>query len=366
MIRIDEIYYNVFVSALRHRSRIGLHWFDPFGSKCFEDLVARPLIECTSSTGRSLGPQRRIIFWDQEPLYRSDAELFFNKFCNIYRPPREPKYHISLTLVTSEINSEDVSWIQDTYKIENTGYYFFHGWAALDWYRGYNYSYLSTPWMERKFHHRLFSANNIVGGNRSHRLFLLSELDRRDLISDNLISFPAVCPYEHKTVDDLFMKHDLPKLSSSLPLIIDHGSNHASNSHCIDFWDQAQSCFCHVVTETVYQSNRLHLTEKTFKPIVLQQPFMLVAPRGSLEYLKSYGFKTFDSIWPETYDQADDDVRIKMIVDNLERINAWTSAELKDAALQAQSIIKHNFDWFYGEFKQILWKELTTMLESWQ
>ncbi len=93
---------------------------------------------------------------------------------------------------------------------------------------------------------------------------------------------------------------------------------------------------------------------------------MLVAPRGSLEYLKSYGFKTFDSIWPETYDQADDDVRIKMIVDNLERINAWTSAELKDAALQAQSIIKHNFDWFYGEFKQILWKELTTMLESWQ
>jgi hypothetical protein len=31
---------------------------------------------------------------------------------------------------------------------------------------------------------------------------------------------------------------------------------------------------------------RLHITEKTFKAIALEMPFVLVAPVGSLEYMR--------------------------------------------------------------------------------
>lgn len=351
MIRIDEIYYNVFVRALQHRSQISAHWFDPFGSTQFEDIV------CSHFINNKKNDAVRFLFWDQEPTHIDTFKPTLEKFVSIYDG--------DTTVITSEVDSKSVEWACNTYGIKSA-YYFFHGWAALDWYRGYNHSYLSTPWQLRNFHHRIFSPNNIVGGKRAHRLSLMSEMDQRGLLINNLVSFPAVCPHEREDVRDLLVKHRLPQLKTPLPLIIDHGDNHAGASHRIDFWDQAQSCFCHVVTETVYESTRIHLTEKVFKPIVLQQPFMLVSARGSLDYLRGYGFQTFDTLWSEAYDQADDDIRIKMIADNLEQINNWTPAELQDATYQAQSIVKHNFDWFYSGFQDLLWTELTEMIDPWR
>jgi hypothetical protein len=35
-------------------------------------------------------------------------------------------------------------------------------------------------------------------------------------------------------------------------------------------------------------------------------PFVIVGTRGSLEYLRSYGFRTFEGIWDESYDSAED------------------------------------------------------------
>ena len=342
--------------AVQDLENVSLHWFDPFGSKSIDDIVSQPQFDVG----------HRIIFWDQEPLYREHTQKFFDEFCEIYRPSRPPAYRCTITLITSEFDSQDVAWVQDTYNIDNTGYYFFHGWAALDWYRGYDHCFLSTPWMSRQFAHRIFSLNNIVGAQRSHRLVLLSEMDQHDLINRNVISFPSVCPYENTKVSELFEQHNLPPLQTGLPLIIDSGKNHAANSHRIDLWKEAQSCFCHVVTETVYTSSKIHLTEKTFKPIVMQQPFMLVAPRGSLGYLKRYGFRTFADIWDESYDDADDPDRIGLIAKNLSIINSWTESQLSDAQHQIKDVIVHNHDWFYGGFQDVLWQELTAMIASWR
>jgi hypothetical protein len=349
MIRIDEIYYNVFVKALQHRPRTALHWFDPFGSVDIKNLCNVPAVPSGQADAR-------LIFWDQEPVYRETAETFFDQFCEIYDGPR--------TIITSELGS-DLNWVCNTYNCQSA-HYFFHGWAALDWYRGYDHSYLSTPWMDRPLTNRIFCPNNIIGGRRSHRLQLFSLMYQKDLIANNYISFPAVCPYENKPVEALLQEHDLPQIKINLPLVIDHASNHANDSHRIDFWQQAQSCFCHVVTETAYDNSRLHITEKTFKPIVLQQPFMIVGTPGSLEYLRKYEFRTFDCLWDETYDHASDADRVNRIVSNLVKINSWTNAEVKDAQLECQSIVEHNFRWFYTEFQHVLWKELTEMIDQWR
>lgn len=359
MIRIDEIYQNVFGAAIRSRSNISLHWFDPFGSKSFSNLVTCP---------QHANPSHHIIFWDQEPFYKDDARVFFDSFfANLCFAEPQIIDDSYVTLVTSETLSEDVQWALDTYKINDARYYFFHGWAALDWYRGYNHSYLFQPWADRSFDQMIFCPNNIVGGRRTHRLELLSKMDACGLINkNNMISFPAVCPYENKSVLELLADQGLPPLSTHLPLIIDNQNNHADCSHRIDFWQQAQKTFCHVVTETVYQSDRIHLTEKSFKPIVLQQPFILVSAKGSLAALRSYGFLTFDCLWSEQYDQTDDSDRIGQITKVLETVNNWTLGEIKDAQHTVASIVQHNFEWFYGEFQNILWREMTDLIDRWR
>jgi hypothetical protein len=351
MIRIDEIYYNVFLPRVQHRSGIGLHWFDPFGSVKFGDICNVPPVDNQA--------ELRVIFWDQEPANKNTLKLFFDQFIEVYKSDRT-------LIITSERNSKDVAWVCDTYGIV-ADYYFFHGWAALDWYRGYNHSFLSQSWPDRKFGHAFICPNNIVGGQRIHRLRLLSELGKRGCINQNLISFPATCPYEHRSVIELFQAHDVlfPK-NLSLPLIIDNGKNHSGNSHRIDFWTQAMQCFGHVVTETVYDDTRIHITEKTFKPIVLQQPFLIVGNRGALKYLRDYGFRTFGDLWNEGYDDLDREHRISAVADICRDITSWSSSKMRQAQYQIADAVKHNHDWFYGGFQDMLWKELCGMIDRWQ
>jgi hypothetical protein len=349
MIRIDEIYYNVFVSALQHRPLVGLHWFDPFGSTSYADICNVPKVDGNA--------EKRLVFWDQEPLHQNRVKDFFDQYVNVYRGPT--------TIVTSEYNSEAVNWVCDTYGLEQS-YYFFHAWAALDWYRGYNRTYLYRPFKDRKIEKTFLCPNNIVGGERRHRLALLNELVDRDLIDNNFVSFPAACPYEKKTVAELCIEYDINLGHVDLPLVIDHNANHAGNSHRLDMWEFVDRSLLNVVTETVYYGQRQHLTEKTFKPIVMQQPFVLASCQGSLEYLRRYGFKTFDSVWDEDYDEKNDDLRVIRIGKLLNDIDNQSLAEKKHMQQHLAPIVEHNFQWFHSrEFEELLWNELKNMIAQW-
>ena len=354
MIRIDEIYYNIFLQAVKNKP-ISVHWFDPFGTTAYENICSRPDI---------IEPATRMLFWDQEPLYHNRVQDVLPKFKSCYHDDRNG--YDKVIVVTSEKQSLIVDWMCDTYQV-STCYYFFHGWAALDWYRGYNHSFLSLPWMDRKFDHAFICPNNIVGGHRIHRIRLLHDLAQRDCIRQNLISFPTICPYEQKSVEELFEEQSLPfPRNLSLPLIIDHDRNHAGNSHRIDFWVQAMRCFCHVITETVYDDQRIHITEKTFKPIVLQQPFLMIGNRGALKYLREYGFQTFGDIWDESYDDLDAQHRIAAVADICQDITSWSESQQKQAQIQIADVVRHNHDWFYGGFQEVLWKETCEMISRWR
>ena len=103
----------------------------------------------------------------------------------------------------------------------------------------------------------------------------------------------------------------------------------------------------------------MHLTEKIFKPIVSRQPFILVGAPGNLAYLKSYGFKTFDQWIDESYDQEPDpDLRIKMIVDQIEKLSRYTMHDLKLMYYSMSEVLDYNRDHFYSKFKNIIVNEL--------
>ena len=123
----------------------------------------------------------------------------------------------------------------------------------------------------------------------------------------------------------------------------------------------------HVVTETVYKGRKNHLTEKSFKPIVMQQPFIIQSCKGSLEYLRRYGFRTFGDFWDESYDEADDSTRTYEIGKLLQDINTMSQKEKAQLQTAVNSTVEHNYNWFYSaEFEKLLWQELTEMINTWQ
>lgn len=337
--------------------RIGIHWFHPFGTTQFTNMVSNPPVSWCPIKGFPEN-NTRVIFWDQEPLHLNRFHAFIEPFSKHYQA-------ITTRLVTSEYASEDVSWACDTYGLVSD-YYFFHGWAALDWYRGYNRTSIAQKFSERNPYNTFLCPNNIIGGERRHRIELLNELVNRNLLDKNLISFPDVCPYEGQSLKALCKKYDLPYPNVRLPLMIDNGSGHAAKSHQVDLWEQANNSLIHVVTETVYRGNKNHLTEKTFKPIVMQQPFIIQSCRGSLEYLRRYGFKTFSEFWDEGYDELPDETRTKAIGQLMQDINLMSQKEKASLQSAVSNTVEHNYQWFYGEkFEKILWDELSTMVDKW-
>jgi hypothetical protein len=119
----------------------------------------------------------------------------------------------------------------------------------------------------------------------------------------------------------------------------------------------------YLVTETVATGRRLHLTEKTFKPICLRMPFIIVGTQGSLQYLRSYGFQTFGDYWDESYDDETDDVkRIEMISQILCRLDSMSLEQKQKLFNDMFDVLEYNYNHFYnGNFEQILWNELVAM-----
>jgi len=58
-----------------------------------------------------------------------------------------------------------------------------------------------------------------------------------------------------------------------------------------------------VVSETT--QNEWFPTEKTYKPLMLGHPFVIFGGQHSLRYLQSLGFKTYASVFDESYDLAE-------------------------------------------------------------
>jgi hypothetical protein len=188
----------------------------------------------------------------------------------------------------------------------------------------------------------------------------------------NHVSCPAACPSEnisvHDAVQPLIKKYpDIESVfaAQTLPITFDGETDHPMHSCWLSLFDESADSLLYLVTETVATGRRWHLTEKSFKPIALGMPFVIVGTKGSLEYLRSYGFRTFDSIWDESYDLAEDAVRIERIASLLRSLDELPPEAKQELFAAAQEVIEHNWNHFYkGGFEAVLWSELNEMLND--
>jgi hypothetical protein len=376
MIRIDEIYNHTFWPWLdQNRTGTRMFFCDPPGHTGTEHLF---------NLGRDdIVETDYVFFHDQEPV---DSDLYRNLFDAVvargsgglgcvpgkFRPWRsvysfiQPPGHV----VVSE-RGEFVEKLCEEYHWKSH-YYFYHGWACLDWFRGFDKTYL-IPRAEYRTPQKTFmSPNRIVAGKRDHRVLFLYNVFKNQL-EHNHISAPRVCQYEKVDISIVAQKYnnvyqDIGTVlaQARLPRTFAGEETQQMTSCWLSNFAEAQDSLIYVPTETVYFGRRTHITEKTFKAIALEMPFVLVAPAGSLAYLREYGFKTFDKIFDESYDQETDDLRrIERVTKLLKDLDSLTVLERQQIHRACLPIVQHNYKHFYGgDFANILWEELVGMLHG--
>lgn len=355
MYSLENFYYILYTNLLKP-AKIHIGYFLPFGSTRMED--ERTDFPNASKYGLEDKTFHIALCYDQEPLLHNSINLYHrpqynsNKFCKLLANSEH-------SALKKEICRNDgyIDW-----------YYFYHGFAALDWYR--DYQYLSL--VEHQFTKVFISLNRLVTKDRSYRLLLVSKMLEQDLVKHGHVSLsledhgfgswqdevndPTTKLPQHQIG---FIKDQIGKLPGSL--VVDYANPVGSLSADAGPHELKinQSALWHIVSETIFYHDKLHLTEKIFKPIVSKRPFILIGGCGNLAYLKKYGFKTFDRWIDESYDSEPDPTRrIEMAVAELNKLCSLSMTELQAMHSDMKEVLDYNFNHLYGDFRGIIVDEL--------
>lgn len=354
MFSLENFYYILYTNLLQP-ARIAAYYFLPFGSTDSQNLVTAPGGSSTKDNA---------LFWDQEPLIKKTfSKLHTFQFSGTKR----------FKLLA---NSEHSPLKKELCRSESytDWYYFYHGFAALDWYRDYQY----LPKVENQFTKVFINLNRLVTKDRSYRLLLVSKMLEQDLVKHGLVSLSLDDHGQGTWQDEIndpdsklprdqigIINDRMGKLTGSLVVDYEHPRGSLSADAGPNELKLNQSALWHVVSETVFYYDKLHLTEKIFKPIVSRRPFILVGATGNLAYLKSYGFKTFDRWIDESYDnETDNQLRLEKIAAEVDKLCSLSPAELKQMHHEMREVLEFNFNHFYGNFKTVIVRELLDNFKS--
>ena len=201
-----------------------------------------------------------------------------------------------------------------------------------------------------------------------HRIWFYLAMYKRKLLDKFYFSMPMKHPISKSTFLDHAQKHidddmrndlslitaldidvvkDIEHCGGTLPQELDKGFYSKgldvinSNQGVMQFYDNS---LIHVITETHCYGDFVHVTEKTWKVINFLQPFIVLATKGHLAYLRSLGFKTFHEFWDESYDLIEDHgLRLLAVVDLVSNISNWSAQRQLEFSHAVKDIVDYNF-----------------------
>jgi hypothetical protein len=352
-----------------------IYRFYPHGSKNISDL--QPLLnysqnqELTEWVIKNIRP----VIWcnDQEPLdydfysknfivKPDDVFLSLLKSTGVHLPARNLNYRRQSIfkkniLLHSEQRSDNVKKYQDDNELIPV-YYWSHAVIARDWFRyAEHVSQIKKPSKTFLVYNRAWS-NTREYRLRFAELLITLNIQDRCKMSINPVEPELGIHYElHQFKNSIWRPRTV--LENHFPI------SQAHSHYSADFDIEDYECTdIEVVLETLFDDSRLHLTEKSLRPIAVGQPFILAGTQGSLEYLRSYGFKTFGDVWDESYDLVEDPAeRLIQIAELMKYISTWLPHQREHNMAEAQAIADYNRQHFFSQaFSDQVVDELKTNL----
>jgi len=264
-------------------------------------------------------------------------------------------------LVHSEKNSIDLEHYQNNEFL--CVHYWAHAVIARDWFRFAEHDIRLTAHDNPKNTFLIYCRD--WSHLREYRLKFLEML-----IENNLYhaSKTSVMHANGDNVHFLDYKFSNPKFELDNPQLINQIPTNTVSSATSADYDHSDfgSTQISVVLETVFDDSRIHLTEKTLRPIACGHPFILAAGPGALDYIRSYGFKTFSPWIDESYDQEPDSLkRMEKIICSMKQIENLQGQDRKDFFQNIKSVAEFNKKHFFSnDFFDQVENELKDNLKS--
>jgi len=147
----------------------------------------------------------------------------------------------------------------------------------------------------------------------------MADLLRSDVLNRSLWSYNTQCSIDDREddnpleLDNVAGWRDAVKdFVSQGPYFCDSDDDQSHNDHRNVPVSLYQDSYCHLVLETLFdadQSGGAFLTEKTYKAIKFGQPFVIIGTAHSLRILRQQGYRTFDHVIDNTYDEITDNTQ---------------------------------------------------------
>lgn len=189
-----------------------------------------------------------------------------------------------------------------------------------------------------------------VGRSNLHRLYISSYLYERDIANqtfhyDSTVNFhrnnlgldKLIELYGTKTLaQTIRLLENCPIIKQeqiSYPILPEHHNN---------LYAEYENFFAEIICETMFTGRTFFPTEKTWRAIMLETPFIIQGGQWFLHRLRSLGFQTFDQWWDEGYAEDPADHQPHEIVKVIDHLGQKSIAELNKMYLEMKPILNYN------------------------
>jgi len=212
--------------------------------------------------------------------------------------------------------------------------------SLISWFGQSNNYYADEAWakkLQAQLHSGLTRPKRfdcLLGTTKSHR-DLIDQLYRSSAHQEHI-----VYNYFKDRVSQGIWSHNIDKaqLTTHRVRMDIHGNSVAiSNLLPVDIYNET---FYSVVAETLCTNQYSQFTEKTAKPMVAGRPFIVFSGQHFLRNLRGLGFKTFDTVIDESYDDIEDETeRFTQAWHEVERLCCLDPGAVMQ---ELQPILTHN------------------------
>lgn len=199
-------------------------------------------------------------------------------------------------------------------------------------------------------------------GWRWHRAFMLSKLYKKNILDNTIFSFYESQYFDNKEKfgNTIYMpssfetlnietedKWDILKfLVDKCPTRLDHETSEsvAGGHNYFSKKEHYLHTYVSIINETGIDDNCTFITEKCVRPMFNRHPFIVWGNPYTLKTLRSFGFKTFDWLIDESYDECDNaNERFKMIFKEIKKLNDIPIEQLHKLYYDNIHIMEHNY-----------------------
>lgn len=292
------------------------------------------------------------------PACFTDPNNFTYKY--FQQSPEEIDFSEFNLVVISDIEQEKYSDIQNWIKSNNIGEYILLIGATHRTELGVNNetTVLRSWWMRNLMRMNIFEDHMqpnkpywfdiLLGARRPHRDFVMLNLQKHSALLDKCIvtyrdGFSGdIIDEQTNVIHNYFLDYKLkwPYTSENLKNEWEVRDTIEKSISPFVPWEIYRQTWYTVVCETGFTGDGFFLTEKTTKVLFAKRVFVMFAPYQFLKNLKKLGFKTFESIIDESYDEEEIDLKRYQMA--FAQMLSLTHQDPVEVYKKVEEILEHN------------------------